>query len=58
MLIIAFKDLVEDLNFVEQYYEYKRDENTFDLDEHEGLKSARWVLDSEWLLKAIMSESD
>lgn len=38
IFILAFKEAAEKLNFVEQYYEYKWDENTFGLDEHTWLK--------------------
>lgn len=36
--ILAFKDAAEQLNLVEQYYEYKWDDNTFGIDEHTWLK--------------------
>lgn len=36
--ILAFKDSAEQLNLVEQYYEFKWDDKTFGLDEHTWLK--------------------
>ena len=36
--ITAFKDAAEQLNLVEQYYEYKWDDSTFSIDEHTWLK--------------------
>lgn len=36
--ILAFKDAAEQLNLVEQYYEYKWDDDTFGIDEHTWLK--------------------
>jgi len=36
--ILAFKDAVEQLNLVAQYYEYKWEDNTFGIDEHTWLK--------------------
>lgn len=36
--ILAFKEAAEQLNFVEQYYEYKWNEETFSIDEHTWLK--------------------
>lgn len=36
--ISAFKDANEQLNLVEQYYEYKWDDSTFGIDEHTWLK--------------------
>lgn len=35
---LAFKDAAEQLNFIEQYYEYKWDDKSFGLDEHTWLK--------------------
>lgn len=36
--ILAFKDAADQLNFVEQYYEYKWDDASFGIDEHTWLK--------------------
>lgn len=36
--ILAFKDAADQLNFVEQYYEYKWDDTSFGIDEHTWLK--------------------
>lgn len=36
--ILAFKDAAEQLNLVEQYYEYKWKDSTFGIDEHTWLK--------------------
>ncbi|HIG0356659.1 type I restriction endonuclease subunit R [Clostridium sporogenes] len=36
--IAAFKDAAEQLNLVEQYYEYKWDDDTFGIEEHTWLK--------------------
>ncbi|EQC1534814.1 type I restriction endonuclease subunit R, EcoR124 family [Clostridium botulinum] len=36
--ITAFKDAAEQLNLVEQYYEYKWDDDTFGIEEHTWLK--------------------
>lgn len=36
--ILAFKDAVEQLNLVEQYYEFKWDDTAFGIDEHTWLK--------------------
>ena len=36
--ILAFKDAAEQLNLVEQYYEFKWDDNAFGMDEHTWLK--------------------
>ena len=36
--ILAFKDAAEQLNLVEQYYEYKWDDDTFGIEEHTWLK--------------------
>jgi type I restriction enzyme R subunit len=36
--IIAFKDAAEQLNLVEQYYEYKWDDGSFGIEEHTWLK--------------------
>lgn len=36
--ILAFKEAAEQLNLVEQYYEYKWDNDTFGIDEHTWLK--------------------
>lgn len=36
--ILAFKDAAEQLNLVEQYYEFKWDDNAFGIDEHTWLK--------------------
>lgn len=36
--ILAFKDTAEQLNLVEQYYEYKWDDSTFGIEEHTWLK--------------------
>ena len=36
--ILAFKDAAEQLNLVEQYYEYKWDDDTFSIEEHTWLK--------------------
>ncbi|NFE75192.1 type I restriction endonuclease subunit R [Clostridium botulinum] len=36
--ILAFKDAAEQLNLVEQYYEFKWDDSTFGIDEHTWLK--------------------
>lgn len=36
--ILAFKDAAEQLNLVEQYYEFKWDEDSFGMDEHTWLK--------------------
>lgn len=36
--VLAFKDAAEQLNLVEQYYEYKWDDATFGIDEHTWLK--------------------
>lgn len=36
--MLAFKDAAEQLNLVEQYYEYKWDDDTFGIDEHTWLK--------------------
>lgn len=36
--VLAFRDAAEQLNFVEQYYEYKWDDESFGTDEHTWLK--------------------
>lgn len=36
--VLAFKDAAEQLNLVQQYYEYKWDDATFGIDEHTWLK--------------------
>ena len=36
--LLAFKDAIEQLNFVEQYYEYKWNDDSFGIDEHTWLK--------------------
>lgn len=36
--ILAFKDAAEQLNLVDQYYEYKWDDSTFGIEEHTWLK--------------------
>jgi len=36
--ILAFKDAAEQLNLVQQYYEYKWDDDSFGIDEHTWLK--------------------
>lgn len=36
--LLAFRDAAEQLNFVEQYYEYKWDDESFGIDEHTWLK--------------------
>jgi type I restriction enzyme R subunit len=36
--ILAFKDAAEQLNLVEQYYEFKWDEDSFGMDEHTWMK--------------------
>ncbi|MBS4193219.1 HsdR family type I site-specific deoxyribonuclease [Bacillus sp. FJAT-49705] len=36
--ILAFKDAAEQLNLVEQYYEFKWDDSTFGIDEHKWLQ--------------------
>ena len=35
---LAFKDAAEQLNLVEQYYEFRWDEKSFGIDEHTWLK--------------------
>jgi type I restriction enzyme R subunit len=37
-LLLTFRDAAEQLNFVEQYYEYKWDDDSFGMDEHTWLK--------------------
>ena len=36
--LLAFKDAAEQLNLIEQYYEFKWDDNTFGIDEHTWLQ--------------------
>ena len=38
MFILTFKDAAEQLNLVEQYYEYKWNDDSFGIDEHTWLK--------------------
>lgn len=38
VFLLAFKDAAEQLNFVEQYYEYQWDDGLFGIDEHTWLK--------------------